>query len=104
MQQNFIGELENRGKKNIESKEKRIMDLLNEENNLIISNASIEEDVFKLTKEIEGTEGATEKLRTLGNLKEKSLKKYLPLLKNTNSSLNIRYALHVSRISKKSFV
>ena len=81
MQQNFIGELENRGKKNIESKEKRIMDLLNEENNLITSNASIEEDVFKLTKEIEGLDGATEKLRTLGNLKGKISQKVSTITK-----------------------
>ena len=81
MQQNFISELENRGKKNIESKEKRIMDLLNEENNLITSNSSIEEDVFKLTKEIEGLEGATEKLRTLGNLKGKISQKVSTITK-----------------------
>ena len=34
-------------------------------------NAYIEEDVFKLTKEIEGLDSAKEKLRTLGNLKGK---------------------------------
>ena len=57
------------------------MDLLNEENNLITSNASIEEDVFKLTKEIEGLEGATEKLRTLGNLKGKISQKVSTITK-----------------------
>ena len=71
MQENFIEEIESRGKENIKSKEVRISELLNEENNLMNDNAYIEEDVFKLTKEIEGLDSAKEKLRTLGNLKGK---------------------------------
>ena len=71
MQTNFIEEIESRGKENIKSKEVRISELLVEENNLMNSNAIIEEDVFKLNKEIEDVVGATEKLRTLGNLKGK---------------------------------
>ena len=71
MQEQFIGELENRGKENIKEKESNILKLLNEENNLMNSNAIIEEDVFKLTKEIEGLESAKEKLSKLGNLKGK---------------------------------
>ena len=71
MQENFIEEIESRGKENIKSKEERISELLNEENNLMNDNAYIEEDVFKLTKEIEGLDSAKEKLRTLGNLKGK---------------------------------
>ncbi len=71
MQENFIDELETRGKENIKQKETKIQKLLVEENNLMNSNAIIEEDVFKLTKEIEGLDSAREKLRTLGNLKGK---------------------------------
>ena len=71
MQENFIEELENRGKKNIEDKEKRISELLIEENNFMLSNQVLEEDVFELTKKIEGLDSAKEKLRTLGNLKGK---------------------------------
>ena len=71
MQENFIEEIESRGKENIKSKEVRISELLNEENNLMNDNAYIEEGVFKLTKEIEGLDSAKEKLRTLGNLKGK---------------------------------
>jgi len=71
MQTNFIEEIESRGKENIKSKEVRISELLIEENNLMNSNAIIEEDMFKLNKEIEDVVGATEKLRTLGNLKGK---------------------------------
>ena len=71
MQENFIDELETRGKDNIKQKETKIQELLNEENTLMNDNAYIEEDVFKLNKEIEDVVGATEKLRTLGNLKGK---------------------------------
>ena len=71
MQENFIEELENRGKKNIGDKELKIQSLLVEENNFMLSNQVIEEDVFKLTKELDDVNGATEKLRTLGNLKGK---------------------------------
>jgi len=71
MQKNFIDELENRSKENIKSKEVRISELLTEENNLMNSNASIEEDVVKLTKEIEGLDSAKEKLRKLSDLKGK---------------------------------
>ena len=71
MQENFIEELENRSKENISYKEHKISSLLTEENEYMNSNAVIEEDIFKLNKEIEGVTGATEKLRTLGNLKGK---------------------------------
>ena len=78
---NFIEEIESRGKENIKSKEVRISELLTEENNLMNSNAIIEEDVFKLNKEIEDVVGATEKLRTLGNLKGKISNKVATITK-----------------------
>jgi len=81
MQTNFIEEIESRGKENIKSKEVRISELLTEENNLMNSNAVIEEDVFKLNKEIEDVVGATEKLRTLGNLKGKISNKVATITK-----------------------
>ena len=71
MQENFIEELESRGKENVKNKESKIQELLVEENNLMNGNAVIEEDVFKLNKEIEEVTGATSKLRKLGNLKGK---------------------------------
>jgi DNA repair exonuclease SbcCD ATPase subunit len=71
MQNKFIEELELRGKENIKNNETKIQSLLVEENNLMLSNQSIEEDVHNLTKKIEGLEGSTKKLRTLGNLKGK---------------------------------
>ena len=63
MQKNFIEELECRGKENVKQKENKIQELLIEENNLMLSNQIIEEDVFKLNKEIEEVTGATDKLR-----------------------------------------
>ena len=71
MQENFIEELENRGKENVKQKENKIQELLVEENNLMNGNAVIEEDVFKLNKEVECVTGATSKLRKLGDLKGK---------------------------------
>ena len=71
MQKNFIEELENRGKENIKNNETRINQLLIEENTLMNDNTCIEEDISKLNKDLEDVMGATEKLRTLGNLKGK---------------------------------
>ena len=71
MQKNFIEELENRGKQNIKDKENHIEKLLHEEMELMRSNGIIEEDIFSLTKEIEGLDTAKGKLRKLGDLKGK---------------------------------
>ena len=71
MQENFIEELENRGKKNIEDKELKIQGLLNEENDLMNACGGMNEQLLSLEKNLEKHSGATEKLRTLGNLKGK---------------------------------
>ncbi len=81
MQKNFIEELECRGKENVKQKENKIQELLVEENNLMNDNAIIEEDVFKLNKDIEGVTGATSKLRKLGNLKGKISNKVATITK-----------------------
>ena len=71
MQQDFIEELENRGKENIKEKEDKIQGLLNEENDLINANESINWEVQSVEQRLEVLTGATEKLRKLGNLKGK---------------------------------
>ena len=71
MQENFIDELENRGKKNIADKELKIQGLLNEENDLMNACEGMNEELNSLEKNLEKHSGATEKLRTLGNLKGK---------------------------------
>ena len=71
MQKDFIEELENRGKENIKEKEDKIQGLLNEENELINANESINWKVQSVEQNLEVLTGATEKLRKLGNLKGK---------------------------------
>ena len=71
MQQDFIEELENRGKENIKEKESKISELLNEENDFINKNEKVNWEVQSLEQRLESHTGATEKLRKLGNLKGK---------------------------------
>ena len=71
MQQDFIEELENRGKENIKEKESKISELLNEENDFINRNEKVNWEVQSLEQRLESHTGATEKLRKLGNLKGK---------------------------------
>ena len=71
MQENFIDELENRAKRNIVDKEEKIGQLLVEENNWMGVNEEKNRELVSLQKKIENYSGATEKLRTLGNLKGK---------------------------------
>ena len=71
MQENFMDELESRGKENIKQKETKIQDLLNEENDLMHENIKIVEEIDDFNKVLNSYTGATEKLRTLGNLKGK---------------------------------
>jgi DNA repair exonuclease SbcCD ATPase subunit len=71
MQENFIEELESRGKKNIQDKETKIGQLLVEENNYMSANEELEKKLQELNQDLEKYSGAAEKLRTLGNLKGK---------------------------------
>jgi DNA repair exonuclease SbcCD ATPase subunit len=71
MQKDFIEEIENRGKENIEKKKKTITQLLTECDSYILKNGEVEEQIFTLTKDLEEVSGAKEKLKKLGNLKGK---------------------------------
>jgi DNA repair exonuclease SbcCD ATPase subunit len=71
MQENFIDELEQRGKDNIKDKEEKIKDLLNEENDLMNTCQDMNQELSGLQETLEKYTGATEKLRKLGNLKGK---------------------------------
>ena len=71
MQTNFIEEIESRGKDNIKQKEEKIQGLLNEENDLMNTCEGMNGELISLEKKLEKYSGATEKLRTLGNLKGK---------------------------------
>jgi len=71
MQENFIDELESRGKENIKDKEDRIGNLLNEENSHMGSNEELERSLIDVNGKLEKFSGATSKLRKLGDLKGK---------------------------------
>ena len=81
MQQNFIEELEQLGKKNIEEKELNIQKLLDEENNYMHNIDSLNSDFQTVEAELEKYSGATEKLRKLGNLKGKISNKVTTITK-----------------------
>jgi DNA repair exonuclease SbcCD ATPase subunit len=71
MQKNFIDELENLGKKNIDEKNNSIQSLSDEINELTDRNSSLEVPLQENIEEQDKLIGATEKLRKLGNLKGK---------------------------------
>ena len=71
MQENFIDEIESKSQEDIAIKEKNIGYILNEENNLMNHGERLNEELISLEGSLEKYSGATEKLRTLGNLKGK---------------------------------
>jgi DNA repair exonuclease SbcCD ATPase subunit len=81
MQKNFIEELESRGKQRIEEKKDKIDILLNEADNYVKVNESLENDVFDLTKKQEEVTGAKGKLKKLNTLKGKMSNKVATLTK-----------------------
>ena len=81
MQENFIEELENRGKQNIKDKERKILDLLNEEKDLMNACDGMNEELQSLNKNLQNHSGATDKLRKLGNLKGKISQKVSTITK-----------------------
>ena len=81
MQKNFIEELENRGKANIEANEKKVDKLLKEVDIYIEENEKTEEEVKERTKKQEEVTGATQKLSKLNNLKGKISNKVATITK-----------------------
>ena len=81
MQQNFIEELENRGKQNIKDKDVKIQSLLNEENDLMNACDSMNEELSSLEKKLETNSGARDKLVKLNNLKGKISQKVSTITK-----------------------
>ena len=69
MQKNFIEELENRGKANIQGKQDKISTLLEEQDEYVSNNSKLENDVEDLIKEQEKVTGANKKLKTLNKYK-----------------------------------
>ena len=81
MQEEFIAEIENRSKENIEKNKKKMRSIGDEICVLMLQNEHTDDQVFGLTEEQEKVTGATEKLRELGNLKGKISNKVATITK-----------------------
>ena len=81
MQQKFIEELENRGNANINNNRDKIAKLDGEVVVYMRENASLEEDIFKYTKEQEEVTGAAKKLSKLNTLRGKLSQKVSTITK-----------------------
>ncbi len=75
MQENFIEDIEKRGKESIKDKEDKIDKLCNEETALGEEVENLGSEIEDLNKKLESYKGAKEKLRKLGNLKGKMTQK-----------------------------
>ena len=71
MQQNFIDELENRGKQNIDGNNSKITNLMNEVDEYIKENTKLQEELENTTKRQEKVAGARQKLAKLNTLRGK---------------------------------
>ena len=81
MQETFIEEIEQRGKDDIKNNKDKINVLFNESDNYVLTNQSLEDEVFDLTKEQEKVTGSSEKLKKLNNLKGKITQKVSTITK-----------------------
>jgi DNA repair exonuclease SbcCD ATPase subunit len=81
MQKDFIEELENRGKDNINNNNQKISDLDKEIEQYMSENSSLEEPLQELIREQDVITGYAEKLRKLGNLKGKISQKVSTITK-----------------------
>jgi DNA repair exonuclease SbcCD ATPase subunit len=81
MQQEFIEELENRGKESIDNNNRKISDLDKEIQQHMEENGSLEEPLYEYIREQDKLVGYAEKLRKLGNLKGKISQKVSTITK-----------------------
>ena len=81
MQEEFIEELENRGKSNIDSNMSKIDKLLNEENGYVLNNESLSSKMETLQGQMQEVTGAAEKLAKLNNLRGKISQKVTTITK-----------------------
>jgi DNA repair exonuclease SbcCD ATPase subunit len=81
MQENFIEELENRGKENIQKKLYSISTLDKEVEVFMRESGILEENIFEKQKKVEEYVGASDKLRKFGTLKGKISQKVSTLTK-----------------------
>ena len=81
MQQNFIDELENRGKQNIEGNKNKITKLMDEVDGYFQENTKLQEDLENITKQQEEVAGARQKLSKLNTLRGKISQKVSAITK-----------------------
>jgi len=82
MQKNFIDELETRSQDDIKQKESKINDLLNEENDFINGNDSLNQELVTLQEELKEYSDSGKKLREFGNIKGKLSQRISTLVKD----------------------
>jgi len=81
MQQNFIDELENRGKQNIEGNKSKITKLMSEVDQYLQDNTKLQEELENTTKQQEEVAGARQKLSKLNTLRGKLSQKVSAITK-----------------------
>ncbi len=81
MQEEFILDIETRGKDNIKEKEGKIDTISVEIDTLMQKNETLDQQMETLSKDLEKVSGATDKLRKLGNLKGKISQKVSSITK-----------------------
>jgi len=81
MQQEFIEELENRGKESIDNSSRKIFDLDKEIQQYMNENSALEEPLYEYIREQDKLVGYADKLRKLGNLKGKISQKVSAITK-----------------------
>ena len=81
MQEEFIEELENRGKSNIDSNMSKIDKLLNEENEYVLNNETLSSKMEMVQGQMQEVTGVAEKLAKLNNLRGKISQKVTTITK-----------------------
>jgi DNA repair exonuclease SbcCD ATPase subunit len=82
MQKNFIDELETRSQDDIKQKESKINNLLNEENDFMNGNDSLNQELVTLQEELKEYSDSSKKLREFGNIKGKLSQRISTLVKD----------------------
>ena len=81
MQENFIDEIETRGKKDINDKQDKINDLIKETDEYVNTNEELESEISELIKKQDEYTGASDKLLKLNTIKGKLTQKVSTLTK-----------------------
>jgi len=82
MQQSFIEQIENIGKKDIQNKNQVIKNIRQENEKLLVDSLSLEDTLVQKQEQLVDFSGATDKLRKLGNLKGKLSQKITTVIED----------------------